>query len=146
MEVKFQWKGSMKFEATAPSGHTLILDSSPASGGTDQGPRPMELVLVALGGCTAMDVVAILNKMKHPLEGFSIKVEAERAREHPKVYTRIHITYRFTGKNLDRGKIEKAVRLSQEKYCSVSEMLRRTAELTYSIELEETLEPEFLGA
>ncbi len=146
MEIKFQWKGGMKFVAEPPSGHRVIMDSSPESGGRDEGPRPMELVLVALGGCTAMDVVAILNKMKQPVEDFRIKVEAERAKEHPRVYTRIHITYRFWGRALEREKIEKAVRLSQEKYCSVSEMLRKTADLTYSIEIEQTREPEQLRA
>ncbi len=137
MKVKFHWLGGMKFEALPPSGHRIIMDSSSLHGGEDAGPRPMELVLVALGGCTAMDVVAILKKMKHPVKGMEIVVSAERASQHPRVYTKVHITYRFTGNGLQLEKIEKAVRLSQEKYCSVSEMLRRTAELTYSIELNE---------
>lgn len=137
-KVKFFWQGGMKFEAIPPSGHKVIMDSAAAHGGEDAGPRPMELVLVALGGCTGMDVISILKKMKHPIEGLEIKVSAERAPEHPKVYTRLHIVYKFRGKNLEVEKIERAVRLSQEKYCSVSEMLRKTAQLTFSIELQET--------
>lgn len=137
LNVKFSWQGGMKFEAIPPSGHRVIMDSAAAHGGEDEGPRPMELVLVALGGCTGMDVISILNKMKHPIEGLEIEVSAERAPEHPKVYTKVHIVYKFRGKNLEIEKIEKAVRLSQEKYCSVSEMLRKTAQLTYSIEITE---------
>ncbi len=137
MKVSFEWKGGMKFEAIPPSGHRVVMDSSPAHGGEDAGPRPMELVLVALGGCTGMDVVAILKKMKQEVDQISIEVSAERAEEHPRVYTRVHLEYRFRGKDLSREKIEKAVRLSQERYCSVSEMLRKTAELTYSVIIEE---------
>ncbi len=138
LTVKFSWLGGMKFEAIPPSGHKIIMDSAAAHGGEDAGPRPMELLLVSLGGCTGMDVIAILNKMKHPIDSLEIEVTGERAPEHPKVYTRLHIIYRFKGKNLQLDKIEKAVRLSQEKYCSVSEMLRKTARLTYSIEVQET--------
>jgi len=109
------------------------MDAMPEHGGTGAGPSPMQTVLIALAGCTGMDVVSILRKMRAPLDGLTISVSAERAAEHPKVFTRIHLRYEFSGRALLREQVEKAVSLSQEKYCSVAAMLRHSAEITYEV-------------
>ena len=127
----------LTFVRKAESSHWMVMDGSKEFGGFEAGIKPMEAVLVALGGCTGMDVVSILNKMKVNFDSFEIIIDAERAKEHPKVFTKIHLTYRFKGKNLPRDKIEKAVRLSQERYCSVSAMLRKSAEIDWEIEIAE---------
>ncbi|MCS7201331.1 MAG: OsmC family protein [Dictyoglomus sp.] len=132
METKIVWNGNMKFTGTTPSNFSIIMDASPDHGGENQGPRPMELILVALGGCTGMDVISILQKMKEKVETFEIKISAERAEEHPKVYRKVHLEYIFKGENLKEENIKKAIELSQTKYCSVSAILRGTAEVTYS--------------
>ncbi|MEN2983429.1 MAG: OsmC family protein [Dictyoglomaceae bacterium] len=132
METKIVWNGNMKFTGTTPSNFSIIMDASPDHGGENQGPRPMELILVALGGCTGMDVISILQKMKEKVETFEIKISAERAEEHPKVYKKVHLEYIFKGENLKEENIKKAIELSQTKYCSVSAILRGTAEVTYS--------------
>ncbi|WP_036221310.1 OsmC family protein [Mesoaciditoga lauensis] len=132
MSVKLEWKGNMKFAAYTPSGHEVMLDSSINSGGEDTAARPMELLLVSLVGCTAMDVISILKKMKAFPENFRVEVEYERAPEHPKIYTKIHLKYIF--KNApSKAKAEKAVELSQNKYCSVSAMLKKASDLTYEL-------------
>jgi putative redox protein len=122
----------MAFTATV-NGFSVQMDAASDVGGTEKGPRPKPLTLAALGGCTGMDVVSILEKMRVPLESFVMKIEAEQTEEHPKVYNKIHIIYTFKGKDLPLDKLEKAVNLSQEKYCGVSAMLRKTAEVTYEI-------------
>ncbi len=132
MSVKLEWKENMKFAAYTPSGHEVMLDSSVNSGGEDTAARPMELLLVSLVGCTAMDVISILKKMKASPENFRVEVEYERAPEHPKIYTKIHLKYIF--KNApSKAKAEKAVELSQNKYCSVSAMLKKASNLTYEL-------------
>ncbi len=135
-KIKAHLKGNMAFEMDL-NGHTLITDASPEVGGEDLGPRPKALLLVGLIGCTGIDVVSILNKMKVEPDDFSIEVEAEEAEDHPKVYTKIHLTYIFKGKALPKDKIERAVSLSQEKYCGVSAMLGKAALITYEIQIEE---------
>ncbi|PMQ02164.1 MAG: osmotically inducible protein OsmC [Dictyoglomus sp. NZ13-RE01] len=132
METKVIWNGKMKFTGITPSNFQIVMDSTPDHGGENEGPRPMELVLVALGGCTGMDVISILNKMKEKVESFEMSITAERAQDHPKVYTKVHIEYIFKGENLKEENIKKAIELSQTKYCSVSAILRGTAEVTYS--------------
>ncbi len=132
METKVVWNGKMKFTGNTPSNFSIVMDASLDHGGEDQGPRPMELVLVALGGCTGMDVISILQKMKEKVENFEIKISAERAEEHPKVYKKVHLEYIFKGENLKEENIKKAIELSQTKYCSVSAILKGTAEVTYS--------------
>jgi len=122
----------MRFEGTPESGAAIILDVRPDLGGTGQGPSPMETVLLALGGCTGMDVVSILRKMRAPFEGFEIRITADRAEDHPRVFTRIHLEYVLSGAGLQADQVKRAVVLSQEKYCSVSAMLRKAVELTYS--------------
>lgn len=135
--TKAKWIGGMTFHVKTPSNHDVYVDSSPEVGGNDGAARPFELLSVSLIGCTGMDVVSILRKMKVEDYSFELECEYERAPEHPKYLTKAHLKYIFTGKGLPRDKIEKAVRLSQERYCGVSETLRRAAELTYEIIINE---------
>lgn len=123
------FRENMVFEGLSGSGHRLLMDSSPETGGANQGMRPMETVLVGLGGCTGMDVVSILNKMRVNFSGFEMEILGKRAAEHPKVYERITVRYRFLADITDADKIIRAVTLSQEKYCSVSAMLVKTAHI-----------------
>lgn len=128
--------GNMAFEMDL-DGHRLVTDASEEDGGNNLGYRPKKLLLAGLIGCTGIDVASMLKKMRIDLAGMSITAEAESSEEHPKVYTRIHLTYRFKGKNLPKEKLERAVTLSQEKYCGVSAMLQKVAPVTYEILIEE---------
>ncbi len=135
MSLKLEWNENMKFTAYTPSGHEVKLDSSSKSGGNDSAARPMELLLVSLVGCTGMDVISILRKMKALPEDFRIEVESERAPQHPKIFTKIHLKYIF--KNVpSREKAQKAVELSQNKYCSASAMIKKASTLTYELIFE----------
>ena len=129
-------KGNMGFEMDL-DGHKFITDASEEIGGNDLGPRPKQLLLAGLIGCTGIDVVSILKKMKVELDDLNIEVEADNTEEHPKVYETIHLTFRFKGKDLPKNKIERAVSLSQEKYCGVSAMLKKATPVTYEIVYEE---------
>ena len=130
MKAKVVWKGKMAFEGSVVSGFHLPLDTSVESGGEDKGFRPMELVLVGLAGCTAMDVISILAKKRQDVTDFEVRVvEAERATEHPKVYTRIVLEYVVTGHQIDKTAVERAVELSETKYCSVGGMLGKVAKI-----------------
>ncbi|MGY4706866.1 OsmC family protein [Candidatus Bipolaricaulota sp. J31] len=129
MEVRVSWHEGMRFVGVGPSNHAVVLDTD-AVGGEGTGPRPMELVLMALGGCTAMDVVSILNKMRTPPQALEVLVRAERATEHPRAVRRVHLTYRARGVPLEN--LERAAQLSQERYCSVAHSLK--AEVSFSIE------------
>ncbi len=131
---KVVWKGNMLFEGENERGLKTTMDASPQHGGNNNGPAPMEVFLHSLGGCTGMDVISILRKMKEPVEEFYIEINAERAPEHPRVYTRVHLKYVFKG-NLDPKKVKRAIELSSNKYCSVTAMLRKTAEVTYDYEI-----------
>jgi putative redox protein len=131
MLTGFTWKGKMVFEAKTESGYSVLMDAKPEVGGEDKGPRPMELLMVSLGGCTAMDVVSILKKMRADLESMTINIDSERAPEHPKIFSRINIEYNFTGRNITEENVKKAIKLSQDKYCSVAAMLKEKAEITY---------------
>ncbi len=119
-------------------GHNLILDASEENGGKNLGPRPKKLLLAGLIGCTGMDVASILKKMQVELEDFKLTATAETAEEHPKVYTEIHLNYHFKGKKLPKDKLERAVSLSQQKYCGVSAMLQKAAPVSYDITIEES--------
>ncbi len=130
------WKSGIHFEGRA-GGHTVDMDGRLEAGGQDLGFGPMQLLLVSLGGCTGMDVISILKKMRQDVTAFSVEVSGERAAEHPKVYTEIEVVYRLRGRNLSRESVEHAVRLSQEKYCSVEAMLDKVAKFTTRIEMEE---------
>jgi putative redox protein len=134
-KVVVGWKSGMAFEAEV-NNHKIILDADSSVGGEDQGPRPKALVLGALGGCSGMDIVAILKKMKQEIRTFRMEIEADASEEHPKVYTNIHIRYIFSGDNLEPDKLQKAVDLSQDKYCSVSAMLKKGTRIDYSIVIE----------
>lgn len=134
MKSILTWDRKMGFEARGDSGHTLKTDVAVEMGGTNSGARPMELVLYGLGGCTGADVVSILRKMRQDLTDLRIEITAERATEHPKRFTAIHLVYRFSGENLDPEKVRHAVELSQTKYCSVSGSLN--AEMSYEVVVE----------
>jgi putative redox protein len=126
----------MSFDAEL-DGHHIVMDTAPEFGGEERGPRPKQILLAALGGCTGMDVVALLKKMRIDNEEFSVMARGEESSEHPKVYTNIHLVYEFRGKGLPEDKLRKAVDLSQERYCPVSAMLRQAAKLTYEIRIVE---------
>ncbi len=130
------WKGNMQFDALV-SGHHVVMDALPAVGGEDSGPRPKELMLASLAGCTGMDVVSILKKMRIEIESFDIEIIADITEEHTKHYTAMHIIYKLKGKDIDPEKAKKAVDLSQEKYCGVSEAYRKAMTLTYEIQITE---------
>lgn len=118
------------------NGFEIPIDADEAVGGQNRGPRPKGLMLTALAGCTAMDVISILRKMRHEPDAFSVEVDADLSEEHPRVYTEIRIVYRLKGK-LDREKVEKAVVLSQDRYCGVSAMLKEAAPIRYDIIIED---------
>lgn len=134
-KVNTRWKQDMAFEANV-NGFNIMIDADEAVGGRNLGPRPKPLSLVSLAGCTGMDVISILKKMRVEPEGFNVEVEGELTEEHPKYYHKIHIKYSFSGKDLPMEKLEKAVNLSQERYCGVSAMLSRAAAITHEIILE----------
>lgn len=136
------FKGPMAFEGLSESGHRIIMDASEEVGGENRGVRPMELVLLSLGGCTGMDVVSIFRKMRVTYTAFEIEIDADRVLTHPKVYERLMLRYRLEGDRASSDQIIRAVKLSQEKYCSVSAMLARTAEVLVEIVLNgETIYP-----
>jgi putative redox protein len=134
--LDLNWTGKMSFEAEM-DGHKVILDADPSVGGEDKGVRPKPLMLLSLAGCTGMDVISILKKMRVEVDDFNVRVEADMTEEHPKHYTKMHVIYTFKGKDLPKDKIEKAVTLSDEKYCGVSTVYRKALELTHEIRIEE---------
>jgi putative redox protein len=129
------WQDGLEFSVSQDD-HEFTLDGSAEFGGKDRGPRPKTLLLSALIGCTGMDVVSILEKMKVIDYGFTVRASGEYTEEHPKIFRHINVEYIFTGNDLPRNKIERAVSLSQDKYCGVSEMLRGKVELSYDIIIE----------
>jgi putative redox protein len=134
MNSKLSWDGMMGFTAIGDSGHPIRIDLDPANGGNGAGARPMELLLHALGGCSGVDVVSILNKMRQKLESFVIEIEGNRAEDHPRRYTRINMTFRMKGPGLDPQKARHAVELSMTKYCSVAGSLN--ADISYEVDVE----------
>jgi putative redox protein len=130
IQAKVAWTQQSQFDGTAKSGVKVIMD-----GASKAGNSPMELVLIALCGCTASDVVSILQKKREPFTGVEVSAQAEKAQEPPRVFTEIKLLYRVTG-NVSRKAVEDAVRLSEQKYCSVSAMLNKTAAITYDIQLD----------
>ena len=134
--VNVKWTEDMAFDAEV-DGFQIKLDAKKEVGGKDRGPRPKPLTLVSLGGCTGMDVISILGKMRVVPEYFNIEVSGELTDEHPKYFHTIKIKYIFRGKDLPMAKLEKAVNLSQERYCGVSAMLTKTAEITHEIVVED---------
>lgn len=123
------------FVGKAGSGHWIPMDGPEDFQGSEAATRPKELILISLGGCTGADVISILSKMREKIHDFVVDVDAESATEHPKVFTKIHLTYKFWGEDLKEANIEKAISLSQERYCSVSAMLRASVALSHSYEI-----------
>ncbi len=134
--VTTTWVKEMSFDSTLGDYH-IIMDSDAKFGGKNKGPNPKPILLASLGGCTGMDVVSLLKKMRIDVDALTITAHAEAAVDHPKIYTRIHLIYEFRGKNLPYDKLKKAVDLSQQRYCSVSAMLKKAANLTYEIKITE---------
>ena len=137
MECTVHWAAGlgMGFVAETGSGHVLTMDGAPDGGGRDLAPRPMETVLAGTGGCTAYDVVLILKRGRHDVRGCQVKVDADRAQEDPKVFTRIRMHFTVTGKDLPAAAVERAIALSHDRYCSASIMLAKTAAITTSHEI-----------
>jgi len=135
--ARVKWVENFRFMGESPSGHTIAMDGPPEIGGENTAIRPGEMVLVALGGCTAIDVVSILKKMRVTYDSFEVVVDGEPADEFPKVWKKLHIRYIFKGKNIDKDKVKKAIELSEDKYCSVSAMCKKTADLTWELVVEE---------
>jgi len=137
MECKVAWLGAdgMAFSAETGSGHLVNMDGAPEAGGKNLAPRPMEMLLAGAGGCSAFDVVLILQRSRQAISACNVSLKAERATEDPKVFTKINLHFQVKGKDLDPAKVDRAVKLSHDKYCSATAMLAKTAELSYSIEL-----------
>jgi putative redox protein len=135
-QVKVNWLEKMAFSAEV-NGHKITLDATEKAGGENRGPRPKPLMLAALAGCTGMDVVSILKKMRVEVEDFNVLVEGDLTEEHPKQFTKMHVIYEFKGKDLPMEKLKKAVSLSEERYCGVSATYRQAMELTSEIKVSE---------
>ena len=125
----------MSFVGESASGHSVVMDGAPEAGGRDLGVRPMEMLLLGLGGCTAFDVVSILHKSRQKISDCEVEVEAERAAEIPRVFTSIHVHFIVSGRDLDEEKVARAVSLSADKYCSASRMLEKAATITHDFEI-----------
>ncbi|NJN45705.1 MAG: OsmC family protein [Candidatus Competibacteraceae bacterium] len=135
MKARVRWVEDMTFIGEAASGHAVVMDGPPELGGHNLGTRPMEMVLLGLGGCTAIDVISILRKSRQAVSHCVVEIDAERADSEPKVYTRIHVHFIVSGADLNENHVRRAVNLSAEKYCSVSIMLSKTAQITHTYEL-----------
>ena len=135
METNVKWIEDMAFEAKTGSGHTIRLDGPPDLGGKNLGPRPMEMLLVGLGACSSVDVIMILQKSRQTVHDCEVTVTAERAEEHPKIFTNIHLHFVISGDDLKQSTVERAINLSAEKYCSASIMLGATANITHDYEI-----------
>jgi putative redox protein len=131
MKARVKWVDGMMFVGESGSGHAVVMDGAPDSGGRNLGIRPMEMLLLGLGGCTAFDVMLILKRGREPVTDCVVEIDAERADTDPKVFTRIHLAYTVTGRALSAAKVERAIKLSKEKYCSASIMLGAIAEITH---------------
>jgi putative redox protein len=134
--INVNWIDNMSFE-TEVNGHKIILDADPIVGGEDKGPRPKPFMMVSLAGCTGMDVISILKKMHVEVDKFNVKIDGDLTEEHPKHFYKMHITFEFWGKNLPIEKLEKAVKLSEDRYCGVSEVYKKAMELTSEIVVHE---------
>jgi putative redox protein len=137
MDAKVIWKGGMSFDGTASRGFTVPLGTSSASGGKDDGFSPMELLLVGLAGCTAMDVISILEKKKQEVTAFEVKVAGMRTEDHPKVFTNIVLEFIVTGRHVEQAAVDRAVELSATKYCSAAAMLGKVANIEHKVTILE---------
>ena len=136
MKAKITWLNGRTFVAESGSGHAVVLDGAPENGGRNLGVRPMEMMLMGLGGCTAFDVVMILEKAREKVTGCEVALEAERATEDPKVFTKVKLTYTLKGENLKPAAVERAIKLSADKYCSASKMFECTAKIEHEWKVE----------
>ena len=134
-EALVRWVGGMAFETRTGSGHTVLTDARPEVGGEDRGPRPTELLLAALGGCTGIDVVSILKKMRVDFDRVEVAIEADEREEHPRYFERFRMVYRVFGNNVSADAVKRAVELSETRYCSVAGLFRHGAEISYRIEI-----------
>lgn len=137
MKARVKWVEDATFVGESGSGHAVVMDGPPESGGRNLGVRPMEMLLLGMGGCTAFDVVSILKKSRQPVTDCHVELSAERAEKAPKVFTRIHVHFVVTGRGLAEKQVERAVMLSAEKYCSASIMLGKAAEISHDFEIRE---------
>lgn len=139
MECTIDWGGpeGMLFVARTGSGHVATMDGAPEGGGNNLAPRPMEMLLLGTGGCAAYDVVLILKRGRHDIQDCQVQVKGERTNTDPKVFTQLHFHFVVKGKNLPEAAVERAIKLSHEKYCSASAMLAKTASITHSFEVQE---------
>ncbi len=135
MRCRIKWLEHMSFVGESGSGHSVVMDGAPDAGGRDLGVRPMEMLLLGLGGCTSFDVVSILHKSRQQLVDCEVEIEAERADSIPKVFTKIHLHFIVSGRDLDKDKVAKAIDLSADKYCSASRILEKTAAITHDFEI-----------
>ena len=133
MKARVKWSEQVSFVVESGSGHAVVIDGAPEAGGRNVGMRPMEMVLGGVAACTAFDVVWILKRARQPVADCVVDAEAERAAVEPKVFTRIHLKYAVAGRGLDQHQVERAVKLSKEKYCSATIMLGHTVEITYEV-------------
>lgn len=136
MHATITWNQNMQFTATSGSGHSVIIDGSPEIGGEDTGMRPMEMLLLSMAGCSAMDVIFILKKARQAVSDCTIEIKGTRADTIPKVFTDIHVHYIISGNNLEEKHVTRAVNMSAEKYCSVAEMMRQAANVSHSYEIK----------
>lgn len=137
MDAKVSWKNNMSFLGTADSGFTVDLGTTLELGGADDGFRPLELMAISLAGCTAMDVISILTKKRQEVSAFEVKVHADRAQDHPKIFTQILIEYIVTGKNIEQAAVERAIELSETKYCPAQAMLKVSTPINHKITIIE---------
>ena len=137
MKARVHLTEGITFVAESGSGHAIVVDASPDVGGRNLGPRPMELVLMGAGACTAVDVVLILRKARQSVAGCVVELDSERAKDDPKVFTKIHFHFVITGAGLVPAQVERAIKLSRDKYCSATAMLAKTAEVTSDFEIRE---------
>ena len=137
MKARVKWVEGVSFVGESQSGHAVVIDGAPEYGGRNRGMRPMETVLLGAAACTAFDVVLILKKARQPIADCAVDAEAERATTEPRVFTKIHLRYTVAGRGLDQKQVERAVKLSKEKYCSATIMLAKTAEISFDIEILE---------
>lgn len=142
METSLSWVGGAAFIGTSSSGHKVVMDGPPEGGGRDLGPRPMEMLLLGLGACSSYDIVSILKKARQDIVECKTELDGKRAEGIPSVFTDIHIHYRISGRSVSERQVEKAIKLSAEKYCSASIMLGKTANITHSFEIEEAGQPQ----
>jgi len=135
MKARVKWVEQVSFLGETESGHAVLMDGAPAAGGRNLGPRPMEMLLIGAGGCTSFDVISILKKSRQAVSDCYVELDAERAETDPKVFTKIHMHFVVTGKDIKPEAVEKAIKLSAEKYCSASIMLGATAAITHDFEV-----------